>query len=86
MDTTYIMKVEELARKLDSGIFTQVDVNYKVCVSIDGLSICDGSFETSVCCRGLTYEDACKNYIERLNSLKKGDYLWHSGKKAMVIM
>ncbi len=86
MDTTYIKQVEKLSDKLNAIIQTKVDCNYNVCVSIYGLDIYDGIVETGVCGRGLTYADACKDYIAELHNLKAGEYLWHRYSKSIVIL
>lgn len=81
MDNTYINKVENLAKKLESTIFASVDVKYNVYVYINGLAVHDDCFEIGAAGRGLTYADACKDYIKRLCNINEDEYLMCKGQK-----
>jgi hypothetical protein len=67
INKSYIERVEDLSRKLSSRIevgVTQTD--YNVYVYIVGLNDTDGSLSQSISGHGLTYADACEDYIDKL--------------------
>lgn len=63
----YVNMINLISNKLSTRIFCGVDVDYNTYVYIDRLDgVTHHSIHFPLCGRGVTYEDACYDYVKKL--------------------
>lgn len=68
---TPMLLMEKLASYYNERIFVDVDVDYKICIHINNIDrIYKKKYLSNLEGRGLTYEEACKDYIKNLMDRK----------------
>lgn len=78
INNKYIEKIMNLCKQLNSHINTLVDLNNRICCSINSIEATDGITISGVCGRGYTYAEACNDYWNELNNLDDGKWLVYS--------